>query len=259
VNHPLALLPDTAHALFQARPATLSEIPTYGSESCGYDVVMGIAIIWVRGVLVQTSGCLRPCWGWWGTCTGYDGIRQNIATALLDDTVRGIVLAIDSPGGEVAGCFDLVDMIYSARDMKPIHAVLCENAYSAAYAIASAASSISVPRTGGTGSIGVVLLHMDMSGMLEKAGITPTFIQFGARKTDANAVQPLSNAARERMQVDVDMMGELFVDTVARNRGIAASVVRDTEAATYLGAAGVAQRLADSVAAPDEAFRAIAA
>lgn len=52
-------------------------------------------------------------------------------------------------------------------------------------------------------------------------------------------------------------MGELFVNTVARNRNISAATVRDTQAATYLGANGVALGLADEVAAPDAAFRAL--
>ncbi|NIH11594.1 MAG: hypothetical protein G5702_04515 [Serratia symbiotica] len=60
---------------------------------------------------------------------------------------------MDSPGGEVAGCFDLVDEIYHTRGSKPIHSILTKNAYSAAYAIASAADRIHVPRTGGVGSL----------------------------------------------------------------------------------------------------------
>jgi hypothetical protein len=82
----------------------------------------------------RSSGTLRPYSG----MTGYDGIRQNFLTALEDPAVRAIVLDIDSPGGEVAGCFDLVDTIYAARGEKPIWAILDESAYSAAYAIASA-------------------------------------------------------------------------------------------------------------------------
>jgi len=53
------------------------------------------------------------------------------------------------------------------------------------------------------------------------------------------------------------MMGELFVETVARNRNISAATVRDTQAATYMGDRGVALGLADQVAAPDAAFRAL--
>nr|EIW5042828.1 S49 family peptidase [Klebsiella pneumoniae] len=109
----------------------------------GYENVLGIAVIPISGTLVQKLGSLRPYSG----MTGYDGIRQAFLTAMEDQDVSGICLDIDSPGGEVAGCFDLVDIIYSSRGKKPIHAILTESAYSAAYAIASAADHISVPRT----------------------------------------------------------------------------------------------------------------
>ena len=73
-----------------------------------YDVVAGVAVIPINGTLVQKSGYMRPTCG----MTGYDGIRANLSMALEDDGVRAIMLDIDSGGGEVAGCFDLVDAIY---------------------------------------------------------------------------------------------------------------------------------------------------
>ena len=88
-------------------------------------------MIQVEGTLVQKLGTLRPYSG----MTGYDGIRQNFLEALSDPAVEAIVLDIDSPGGEVAGCFDLVDTIYAARGEKPIWSVLSESAYSAGYAL----------------------------------------------------------------------------------------------------------------------------
>jgi ClpP class serine protease len=74
--------------------------------------VLGIAVIPISGTLVQKLGSLRPYSG----MTGYDGIRQAFLTAMEDQDVSGICLDIDSPGGEVAGCFDLVDVIYSSRE-----------------------------------------------------------------------------------------------------------------------------------------------
>lgn len=221
----------------------------------GYEVVEGIAIIEVKGTLVQKLGTLKPTSG----MTGYDGIRQNFLTAMHDSAVEAIMLDIDSPGGEVSGCFDLVDTIYAARGTKPIWSILNDSAYSAAYAIASAADRITVPRTGGTGSIGVICMHVDFSAALTDAGFKVTFITYGDRKADGHPEIPLSKEALARFQADIDTMGELFVNTVARNRKIAASAVRDTQAATYLGEQGVAQRLADIVAAPDAAFRALLA
>ncbi len=219
----------------------------------GYDVVGGVAVIPVAGTLVQKLGTLRPYSG----MTGYDGIRQNFLMAMTDPDVRAVVFDIASPGGEVAGCFDLVDTIYEARGEKPIWSILNESAYSAAYAIASAADKVIVPRTGGTGSIGVIWMHVDWSKALTNAGVKVTFITYGDRKADGHPEIPLSKEALARFQTDIDTMGELFVKTVARNRNISDKKVRDTEAATYLGADGVRLGLADAVMAPDAAFRAL--
>lgn len=219
----------------------------------GFDIVEGVAIIQVSGTLVQKLGTLRPYSG----MTGYDGIRQNFLTALFDPKVKAIMLDIDSPGGEVSGCFDLVDLIYASRGKKPIWSILNESAYSAAYAIASAADRIYVPRTGGVGSIGVIWMHMDWSKALTSAGFKVTFITYGESKADGHPEIPLSGEALARFQADIDSMGGLFVSTVARNRNISADVVRDTQAATYMGPAGVSMGLADEVLAPDEAFMAL--
>lgn len=224
-----------------------------GNPRTGYDMVGPIAKIDVEGTLVQKLGSLRP----WSGMTGYDGIRQNLFAALSDPKVEAIILNIDSPGGEVAGCFDLVDTIYGMRGQKPIWAILDESAYSAAYAIASAADKIYVPRTGGVGSIGVIAAHVDFSQALQTAGVKVTFITYGDFKADGHAEIPLSEEAYARFKADITTMGELFADTVARNRNISAATVRDTKAATFMGANGVALGLADEVAAPDAAFRAL--
>jgi signal peptide peptidase SppA len=225
------------------------------AQARAYEIVEGVAIIPVTGTLVQKLGTLRPYSG----MTGYDGLRANLSMALGDDAVRAIVLDIDSPGGEVAGCFDLADSIYKARGGKPIWSILTESAYSAAYALASACDRIIVPRTGGTGSVGVICMHVDMSKALGAAGVNVTLIHYGDRKADGADSRPLSDEALARYQSDVDAMGELFVKTVARNRGLSVKTVRATQATTFLGAAGVEIGFADAVQAPDEAFRSLLA
>jgi signal peptide peptidase SppA len=222
----------------------------------GYDLLpSGIARIQVEGTLVQKLGSLRPYSG----MTGYSGIRQAFLSAVTDRAVKAILLDIDSPGGEVSGCFDLVDAIYEQRGRKPIWSVLNENAYSAAYAIASAADYITVPRTGGVGSVGVICMHVDFSRALDANGLKVSFITYGDRKADGHPEIPLSDEALANLQADIDMMGQLFVDTVARNRGVSASKIRDMQAACYLGGPGVGLGLADAVMAPDAAFRALQA
>ncbi|HEY9213855.1 MAG TPA: S49 family peptidase [Ancylobacter sp.] len=221
----------------------------------GYEVVAGVAVIPVTGTLVAKLGTMRPYSG----MTGYDGLRANFSMAIDDPKVKAIAFDIDSPGGEVSGCFDLADAIYGQRGSKPIWAILSDSAYSAAYAIASACDRIVVPRTGGTGSVGVICMAVEFSKALTTAGITVNIFQYGDRKADGNEYTPLEKAARDRFQADIDEMGDLFVSTVARNRNLSKAVVRGTQATTFLGAKGVEIGFADAVMAPDEAFRSLLA
>lgn len=217
---------------------------------CGYETIAGVAIIEVAGTLVQRQMGLRP----WSGMTGYNAIRNNLAMALDDPAVKAVALDIDSPGGDCAGLFDLTDMIYACRGAKPLWAILDESACSAAYAIAAACDRVTVPRTGYSGSIGVIVLHADLSKMLANEGVTVTVIQYGARKADGQPALPLSDPARAALQADCDTVGALFVDSVAHYRGISAAKVRATEAAVFLGRAGVETGLADVVMSPAEAF-----
>nr|WP_247717848.1 S49 family peptidase [Morganella morganii] len=264
-NTPLAIHPQKAEVIVsslterlgitQIRSAMMEDDDEYFSRKArkdsGYDVLEGIAIIPVYGTLVQKLGTLRPYSG----MTGYDGIRRVFLTAVNDPEVKGICLDIDSPGGEVAGCFDLVDLIYAERGKKPIHAILSENAFSAAYAIASAADKIYVPRTGGVGSVGVIVIHCDWSQHIKDDGLKVSIITYGNRKAESNPYVALSDEAKAAIQHDVDEMGRLFVSTVSRNRGLSETVIRNTQAACYLAAEGVQMGLADVVASPDVAFQ----
>lgn len=229
-----------------------------GDRQRPYDVVCGVAIIPVRGVLIQRIGWLWHYGDMIGL-SGYDRIRLQFLEALSDPQVDAIVFDVDSPGGEVAGCFDLVDTIYGARGAKPIAAILGESAYSAAYGIVSAVDPgrLWVPRTGGTGSVGVIYQHLSIAGWLKNTGILPTLVTKGAFKGEGSELFDLSEDALARLQADVDAVGRLFDTTVARNRGMAVKDVTATQAGTFLGAKGVDIGFADAVAAPDEAFRAL--
>lgn len=217
----------------------------------GYQLVDGAAIIAVEGTLVhKNGGAMRPYSG----MTGYDGLSAALRNALADDAVGGIVLEVDSYGGEVSGCFDLADEIYAARGSKPIHAILTETACSAAYALASAADRIVIPRTGICGSIGVIAVMVEMSQMMKREGVTANIIQFGARKADGNPFQALPPEARARFQAQIDHVGDLFVSTVARNRRIAAKAVRNTEAGCFTAEEALELGLVDAILPPQAAF-----
>ena len=216
-------------------------------DDAGYDLIGPLAIIPVQGTLVQHGGWMDAMSG----MVSYSGVRSMLESALHDDRVQAIAFDIDSGGGEVAGCFDLVDAIYEARGIKPLWAVLDEVAFSAAYAIASACDTVTIPRTGGAGSIGVITMHTDMSRAIEAAGLTVTIITHGSRKAEGTELLPLEPDARDRIQADIDTLGDLFTATVARNRALPAEAIREMQAGTFMGDQAVAAGLADFVAAPD--------
>lgn len=216
-----------------------------------------IAVVSVIGTLVSRSGYLDAASG----LQAYGDIVDAIASAMDDASVRGVILDVDSPGGEVGGLFDLVEQIQTIRgaSAKPLWAVANESALSAAYAIASAADRLYVTRTGEVGSIGVVAVHIDESGADAKAGLAWTFVFAGDRKVDGNAHEPLSERARATIQADVDRLYTEFCGLVAANRGLSPEAVRGTEAAIYRGTLAVRAGLADRLGTLDLAIAEMAA
>ena len=149
-----------------------------------FTVVDGIAVIEIAGTLVHRGAWIGQSSG----LTSYEGIAAQLQAALADPAIRGIALDIDSFGGEVAGAFDLADRIRMARTQKPVQAFVADHALSAAYALASQADRIILPRTGAVGSIGVVAMHSDMSGALDQKGIAVTLIHSGAHTASAASI-----------------------------------------------------------------------
>jgi signal peptide peptidase SppA len=216
--------------------------------SPSYLVADGIATIDISGTLVSKTGGMAALSG----LTSYADIATNFAKALKDENVLAIALAIDSPGGEVNGMFDLADMMYQARGTKPVCAVV-NCAASAAYLLASTADRILVSRTGIVGSIGIIAVHLDESGADEQAGLKYTAIFAGDKKNDGNPHAPLSPEAKGSMQARIDQVYGMFTGAVARNRGIPDAAIRKTQAAVYMGQDGANAGLADSVGTVDDA------
>ncbi len=204
----------------------------------------GVAIVSVIGSLVNRGAWL----GSYSGETSYEGVKYQIGKAAADPRAHAILLDIESPGGEAVGAFEVAAAVRAAAALKPVVAVVNGMAASAAYAIASGATKIVTTATGMSGSIGVVLLHADYSRQIDKAGVTPTLIFAGAHKVDGNALQPLSDEVKSDLQREVDGFYDLFVETVATGRrNLSAAAIRGTEARTYIGAAAVAEGLADEV------------
>ena len=203
----------------------------------------GIAVIPVYGTLVKRSLGMEAASG----LTSYSEIAALLDTALADPMVTGILLDIDSPGGEASGSFELARRVREVAAMKPVWAVANDAAYSAAYAIAASAQRLYVTETGGVGSIGVIALHVDQSVKNATDGYRYTAITAGAHKNDYSPHEPLSDAAKSELQGEVDRLYAIFTEHVAAMRVLDVDAVRATEAGLYFGGNAVTQGLADGV------------
>ncbi len=211
----------------------------------------GIASIAVAGPLVARTGNLQMC----SRMTAYEVIARQFTAAINDLACLSIVFDLDTPGGTVAGAFDLANLIMANRGVKPIHAIVNHAAYSGGYLIACACDTISIGATGGVGSIGVMMQHMDYSKMLDAEGIKVTTLTRGDNKADGNPSEPLSAPALAQFDADLDTFYAMFVNFVASARKMDVGAVIATQAKCYYGQAAIDVGLADTLESPATAIQ----
>ena len=218
-----------------------------------YQLLGGTAIIPVVGELVHRGAWMDALSG---VCS-YQAIADMTADALRDPAVTGLILDMDTPGGEAAGCLDFAEWLAAQRGAKPMWAMVNQLSCSAGYAIASACDRILIGASAYAGSIGVVAYHADVSKALKSMGVEVTYIYAGARKIDGAPELPLSAEARSAAQSAVDAEYDRFCRVVAANRGMTLEAVAATEAGIYRGQDAVSAGLADAIATPEEALAAM--
>lgn len=207
-----------------------------------YVVKDGILQIPIMGVLLN-----RFPWQLGRWATGYTYIEKAWQRGMADPEVKGIAYIHDSPGGEVAGCFELGDKLYESRGQKPQRSFAMDHSYSASYLLSSSPGPISLSRSGGVGSIGVVTAHVEYSEALKDWGVKVTFIFAGKHKVDGNAYEKLPESVKSRIQERINRIYGVFTSSVARNRSMDEGAVRGTEALTYDANDAIEAGLADRV------------
>ena len=171
-----------------------------------------IAVIPVTGTIVRYSSFFTEICG--GVST--EMLSRDLNTALNDESVETIVFNIDSPGGEASGVAELSEMIKEAREKKKVVAYVDDMAASAGYWIASAASEIHASKTSMVGSIGVVFTLREKTG----SGIEIVSNVSPRKRPDISTAEGIS-----QIQAWADKLGDIFVDSVALNRGVSSDTV----------------------------------
>jgi capsid assembly protease len=203
----------------------------------------GVAVIPIVGSMSHRATGIEAMSG----MTSYTTLQKQFEAAFNDPNVGSILMDIDSPGGSVAGAFDFRDYLVSKKGTKPVYALARDAMCSAAYLIGSTADKVYATQTARVGSIGVVAMHTDASGKMEKEGLKPTFISAGKFKTAGNPYEKLEGDKLKYLQDSVDESYDMFINAVADARGIDKKVIRDTEARVYGGKKAVEIGLADGI------------
>src|SRR5574340_810787 len=222
-----AMLPDRLHAMMDlmamqdAHAGQSTEITAAARRSA---VMSGaLAVLPLSGPISYRGGGGLFAFLFGGATV--EQFTRDFRQAMADPAVGAVLLDIDSPGGEVSGIDELSAEIFNARGSKPIVAIANSMAASAAYWIATAADEVVTIPTGEVGSIGVFAAHFDYSAMMANDGVKATLISAGKFKTEGNRYEPLSEEAQKAMQARVDSYYQMFVNAVARNRGVSAEDV----------------------------------
>ena len=154
-------------------------------------------------------------------------VRNYLAKAERDKAVKAIVFHIDSSGGEIEPCQEILLEIERAKETKTIVVSMGGMAASGGYYISTPADKIVALPTTMTGSIGVISSAVNVKGLLEKLGIEIAIFKGGKYKDMYWGVRELTAEEQEIMQAMVDEYYEQFIDVVVERRGLSEDDVRD--------------------------------
>lgn len=257
-SHPWALtlealqsLVEWAHIHATAGLAPQAALPTNGRSAPRAGAV---GIIPVRGLIKQhqSDSFFDMLFGG----TSVDGIKAAINEALNDDSISSIVLDIDSPGGSSYGMTELAAFMRQARRRKPIIAVANSVAASGSFWLGGSANTLFATPGAVVGSVGVYVLHLDVSKMAEEAGIKATFVSAGKYKTEGNQFEPLTDEATAHVQSLVDDTYTQFIHDLALGRGTSDANVRRNygEGRVLTATAAKAAGMVDDIKTLEEAI-----
>lgn len=180
--------------------------------------------------------------------------RRALRQAVADEAVGSILLAIDSPGGQVAGVQELADEVVRTRQAKPVAAYIEDLGASAAYWIASQAGRITANRGAEVGSIGVFAVLQDLSGMAEREGVQVRVVSTGPYKGLGVPGTPVTDELVDMVQSRVDEIGQFFFAAVQTGRKLSAPrMAQVTDGRTWLAAEAQQLGLLDGIESFEEA------
>jgi protease-4 len=179
---------------------------------------------------------------------------EALERAGRDSSVRAVIVAIDSPGGSVAGGEALHAALARLAERKPVVATMGGTAASAGYMVALPAARVFAREATVTGSIGVILQSFDASTLLSTLGVRVESLPSGAFKDQPSPFHPLSEEGRAQLMRVVRDLHEQFVAMVAAGREMPVERVRElADGRVFTGREALGLGLVDAIGGEPEA------
>ncbi len=182
----------------------------------------GVGVLSMAGPIFPKSNLMTELSG----ATSLETFRSDLRELLADDSVKQIVMDMDTPGGSSDLIAETGKEIRAGREIKPIYAVANTLCASGGLWLASQASKFYATESGKVGSLGVYHVHEDRSRRDEAEGTKVTFTSAGKFKTAGNPHEPLTREAQDYIQEHVNETYDSFVEAVAVGRGLNADTVK---------------------------------
>lgn len=254
----LVVVAVVAFVLFVDYPADLAELfgvllllvalaaalPTLGRFARNAFPTDNVAEVTVEGPITRDGG--SPSFPPSGpTSPGADAIVDRIEAAAADEAIEGLVLHLNTPGGEIVPSDDI--RLAAESFDGPVLAYTTDVCASGGYWIASACDELWAREASIVGSIGVRGSRVTGKDLLEKVGLSYEQFTAGEYKEAGVALDDIEEDEREYLQGLIDGFYDVFVETVAEGRGMDPEFVRETEAKVFLGRDAVGNGLADEL------------
>ena len=216
------------------------------NEVKGFEIFGNVAVLNIEGVLAQKMNLFTEISG--GIST--EMAAKDFQEIMGNESIKAVILNIDSPGGTSSGTPELANQIFEARKQKRVIAFTSNMMASAAYWIGAAADAVVISSdVVQVGSIGVVASHTDISKAEEMRGIKTTEIVAGKYKRIASQYAPLSQEGRETIQGHLDYVYSVFVEDIAKFRGVSVEKVLSdmADGRVFIGKQAIEAGLVDGV------------
>lgn len=172
--------------------------------------------------IIEIVGSLSMEYSWWSG-TSYKEVYHKLAKIREDDSIKGVLFLINSPGGEVQGLFELTDMIYEFS--KPTYSYVSGLSASAAYAIAASTKRILGTEAAFHGSVGCMAVYTDFSKFWSEMGIQE--IQFVSSQSPNKNLDPATEPGAAAVQKEIDQLADIFISKLAKYRNVTTQNVLD--------------------------------